>query len=221
MSLTYIALIVATLVIGVGAQAYVKHQLSKHKNISSELATTGAQAAQKMLADHGIYDVQIHRGAPGQDFFDPRSNSITLDPDAYSGSSVTSVAVACHEVGHAIQYNQEFAPLKFRSALVPVVNLCSNAWIFLFMAGIFFQMTQMITIAIVFYSVAVIFQIVTLPVEFDASRRAMNYLHASGISQGEQLGAYRVLQACAFTYVAAALVSILNLLYILGVSRSE
>ncbi len=217
--MTYISLILITLVIGLGAQAYVRAQLTKYSKISSSLGISGADAARAMLAAHGVANVAIHRGGPDQDFFDPRSNSITLDPDAYSGSSITAIATACHEVGHAIQYDRGYVPMKFRSALVPAVNLCSNSWMFILMFGIFLQLSGLIKLAIAFYAVAVLFQIVTLPVEFDASRRALTYLQTTGIAQTEQAGATSVLRACAFTYVAAALVSILQLLYLLGQQR--
>ncbi|MEG0504236.1 MAG: zinc metallopeptidase, partial [Raoultibacter sp.] len=136
-------------------------------------------------------------------------------PEAYHGTSITAIATACHEVGHAIQFAQGYSPMKFRSALVPVVNLASNAWMFVLFAGIFLSLAGLIDLAIILYAAAVIFQIVTLPVEFNASKRAMAYLGTTGITQTEQSSAFSVLRACAFTYVAAALTSILQLLYLL------
>lgn len=219
--LSYICLIVVTLVIGFGAQGYVRKQISKYSNVPSALGVTGAEMAQRMLAANGVSGVQIRRGGPDQNHFDPRDNSITLDPEAYSGRSITAVATACHEVGHACQFAQGYAPMKIRGALVPAVNLASNAWMFLFLAGVVLQIAQLYTLAIIMYAVAVLFQIVTLPVEFDASRRAMAYLSSTGVTQAEQGGAFSVLRACALTYVAAALVSVLQLLYLLGSTRDE
>lgn len=219
--MSYILLIVVTLVIGFGAQGYVRKQIGKYSKVPSALGATGAEMAQRMLAANGVTGVQIRRGGPDQNHFDPRDNSITLDPDAYSGRSVTAVATACHEVGHACQFAQGYAPMKIRGALVPAVNLASNAWMFLFLAGVVLQIAQLYTLAIILYAVAVLFQIVTLPVEFDASRRAMAYLGTTGITQSEQGGAFSVLRACALTYVAAALVSVLQLLYLLGTTRDE
>ena len=214
--MSYWMLILLTLAIGMIAQSRVRNQLNKYSHVPSNLGITGRDIALAMLHSKGIDNVPIHCGGADEDHFDPRSNSITLDPQAYSGTSITAIATACHEAGHACQFAKGYTPMKVRSALVPIVGFCSNSWIFLLMIGIFFQLTSMIDLAIIFYATAVLFQIVTLPVEFDASRRAMKYLATTGISQGEQEGASSVLRACAFTYVAAALVSILQLLYLLG-----
>lgn len=220
MSGSYLAFIVLTMVIGLGAQWYVNRQISKFSRVRSSFGMTGAQMAQRMLADHGITNVAIRQGGAGQDHFDPRNNSITLDPDAFGGTSITAIATACHEAGHAIQFAQGYAPMKIRGALVPAVNFASNAWVFLLMFGIFMQLSGLTTLAIVMYAVVVLFQLVTLPVEFDASRRGLAYLKTQGITQAEQGGAYSVLRACALTYVAAALTSILQLLWLLQ-SRDE
>ena len=210
MPLSYWGLIIVTLLIGGAATLYVQSQLKKYRRVPASLGITGAEMAQRMLAANGIYNV------PDQDHFDPRTNSITLDPEAYSGTSITAIATACHEVGHACQFAQGYAPMKVRSALVPAVNLCSNLWMLLLVAGIFLNMAGLYTAAIVMYAVAVLFQIVTLPVELNASRRAMEYLGTTGIYPQEQSGAFSVLRACALTYVAAALTSILQLLYLLS-----
>ena len=216
MPLSYWGLIIVTLLIGGAATLYVQSQLKKYRRVPASLGITGAEMAQRMLAANGIYNVPIHRGGPDQDHFDPRTNSITLDPEAYSGTSITAIATACHEVGHACQFAQGYAPMKVRSALVPAVNLCSNLWMLLLVAGVFLNMAGLYTAAIVMYAVAVLFQIVTLPVELNASRRAMEYLGTTGIYPQEQSGAFSVLRACALTYVAAALTSILQLLYLLS-----
>ena len=220
MSGSYLAFIILTMVIGLGAQWYVNRQISKFSRVRSSFGMTGAQMAQRMLSDHGITNVAIRQGGAGRDHFDPRNNSITLDPDAFGGTSITAIATACHEAGHAIQFAQGYAPMKIRGALVPAVNFASNAWVFLLMFGIFMQLSGLTTLAIVMYAVVVLFQLVTLPVEFDASRRGLAYLKTQGISQAEQGGAYSVLRACALTYVAAALTSILQLLWLLQ-SRDE
>ncbi|MEG0071209.1 MAG: zinc metallopeptidase [Raoultibacter sp.] len=216
---SYLALIAATLLIGFGAQFYVNSQLKKYSSVPISSGITGAEAARRMLAFHNVSGVTIQQGGPGQDFFDPRTNSITLDPDAYSGTSITATATACHEVGHACQYAKGYAPMKIRSAIVPVVNIASNAWVFILMIGIFMNIAGLTTLAVIMYAAVVAFQLVTLPVEFDASRRAMAYVGTTGISQAEQGGAFSVLRACAFTYVAAALTSILQLLYLLSQRR--
>ena len=209
----YLLLIVVTLAIGGLATWYVNSQLKKYTHVPISTGLTGAEAARRMLMYYGIGDVEVHRGGPGQDFFDPRTNSVTLSPDAFSGRSITATATACHEVGHACQYAQGYAPMKIRGALVPVVNLASNAWIFLLMLGIFMQITQLTTLAIVMYAAVVIFQLVTLPVEFNASRRAIASLEGTHLLEDDELrGARKVLGAAAMTYVAALLVSLAQLL---------
>ncbi len=215
-SYSYLILIGVTLIIGIAATAYVNSQIKRYTKVPVSTGLTGAEAARQMLSYYGITDVEIRKGSEGQNFFDPRSNSVTLDPDAHDGRSITATATACHEVGHACQHNEGYVPIKIRGALVPVVNFASNAWVFLLLIGIFLNLAGLVTLAIVFYAFAVLFQIVTLPVEFNASRRAMAYLEKAGLPQGEQGNAYSVLRACALTYVAAALVSILQLLWLLS-----
>ena len=215
----YLLLIVVTLAIGGLATWYVNSQLKKYTHVPISTGLTGAEAARRMLMYYGIGDVEVHRGGPGQDFFDPRTNSVTLSPDAYAGRSITATATACHEVGHAYQYAEGYAPMKIRGAIVPAVNLASNAWIFLLMLGIIMNIAQLTTLAVIMYAVVVVFQLVTLPVEFNASQRAMAYMNTTGLPQAEQAGSFNVLRACALTYVAAALTSILQLLWLLGQRR--
>lgn len=216
MDMGYLGLIVVTLLIGCGATAWVNRQLHKYQRVPISNGLTGAEAARQMLAYYGIHNVPVQRGGHGQDFFDPRTNSVTLSPEAYDGCSITATATACHEVGHACQYAEGYAPMKVRGSLVPVVNLASNAWVFLLMIGIFMQIAGLVTLAIIMYAAVVLFQLVTLPVEFNASARAMTYMGTIGMPAGERSGAGSVLRACALTYVAAALTSILQLLWLLG-----
>ncbi len=214
--MTYLLLILVTFAIGFGAQGYVNHQLNKYSHVPNTSQMTGCDVAVGMLNYYGIQGVEVRMGREGQDFFNPKDNSITLGPDSYNGRSITATATACHEVGHACQFAQDYKPMKVRSALVPVVNLASNTWIFILLAGIILNVIGLVDVAIALYAVAVLFQIVTLPVEFDASRRALAYMQSTGIPGGEQAGAASVLRACAFTYLAAALISILQLLYLLS-----
>lgn len=218
-SSSYLMLIVVTLAIGLGAQWYVNSRLRKYEHVPNAFGLTGADTARQMLAFYGIAGVDIRRGGQGQDFFDPRSNSVTLSPSAYDGRSITAMATACHEVGHACQFAQGYVPMKVRSAIVPAVNLASNAWIFLLVIGIAMNLAGLTMAAIIMYAVVVLFQVVTLPVELNASRRAMAYMETVGLPQGEQAGAFDVLRACALTYLAAALTSILQLLWLLGQNR--
>lgn len=217
MSLEYILLvIVPTLLLGMGASAYVNSQLKKYAKVPISTGMTGAECARGMLAYYNIQGVEVRPGGPGQDFFDPRTNTVTLSPEAYNGRSITATATACHEVGHAYQFAEDYKPMKIRGSLVPVVNMASNAWIFILMLGIFMNTIGLVDVAIVMYAIVVLFQLVTLPVEFNASRRAMTYMAATGLPQSEQTGSYNVLRACALTYVAAALSSALQLLWLLN-----
>ena len=121
-SSSYLMLIVATLVIGMGAQWYVNHKLKTYSHVANSTGLTGAEAARQMLSYYGISNVQVFRGGPGQDYFDPRSNSVTLSPEAFDGRTITATATACHEVGHACQYAQDYTPMKIRGAIVPAVK---------------------------------------------------------------------------------------------------
>ena len=217
--MSYLVLIIVTLAIGMGASAYVNSQLKKYQKVPSQMGLTGAQAAQKMLADNGVQGVAVTRGAEGADHFDPRTKSIALSPSVFDPATVTAYATACHEVGHACQFAQGYQPLKIRSAIVPVVNLASNAWFIILIIGIMLNMAGFIDAAIIMYACVVVFQLVTLPVEFNASSRALDYMKSIGMPQGEVAGSTAVLRACALTYVAAALASLLQLIYLLGVRR--
>jgi hypothetical protein len=213
------SLVILTLLIGFGAQFYVNHKLKKYSHVSISNSLTGAEAARQMLSYYGIHNVSVQRGGAGQDFFDPRTNSITLSPEAYNGRTVTATATACHEVGHACQYAQDYSPMKIRTAIVPAVNLASNAWFFLFFIGLILNIAGLVWLAIIMYAAVVVFQLATLPVEFNASRRAMAYMGSIGLPAQERKGAFDVLRACALTYLAAALTSILQLLWLLSSNR--
>lgn len=220
----YFGVMVLTLIIGGGAQLYVTSQLRKYSHVPSSYGVTGAEMAHRMSVDKGISHVGILRGGPNQDFFDPRSNSVTLGTEAYGQYSITAIATAVHEMGHASQYAEGYAFMKFRSALVPVVNFCSNAWMIIFMLGLLMGAaggTTLMKVGIIMFAAVLLFQLVTLPVEFDASRRGLAYLQATGMNQAELSGAYSVLRACALTYVAAALTALLQLLYMVLSTRSE
>lgn len=220
----YFGVMILTLIIGGGAQLYVTSQLRKYSHVPSSYGVTGAEMARRMSVDRGISHVGILRGGPNQDFFDPRSNSVTLGTEAYGQYSITAIATAVHEMGHASQYAEGYAFMKFRSALVPVVNFCSNAWMIIFMLGLLMGAaggTTLMKVGIIMFAAVLLFQLVTLPVEFDASRRGLAYLQATGMNQAELSGAYSVLRACALTYVAAALTALLQLLYMVLSTRSE
>ena len=212
----YLVTLIVCLVLGGLSSWYVKSTLKKYNKVASGTALTGAQIATKMLSDNGIYDVQIHEGGKGKNHFDPRHNSVTLESAYFHGTSVSAHAVACHEVGHALQLAGGYGPFKARSAIFPIVSFASNVWFVIFIIGAVMTMNGLIDLAIALYAVTILFQIVTLPVEFDASKRAMNYIKSSSVLQGNSQGAFNVLRSCALTYVAAALVSLIQLLYLLS-----
>lgn len=213
----YIIMIVPALILSIYAQVKVKSTYSRFSKVSTYRGITGAQAAREILRSAGVRDVEIEltRGFLS-DHYDPRSRVLRLSESVYSGNSIASVGVAAHEAGHAIQHAHGYMPLKLRSALVPISSLGSNlAWPLLII-GFIFMAQSLILAGIVFFSLAVLFQIVTLPVEFNASSRALQALPASGIlSDTEVTGARKVLSAAALTYVAAATAAILQLAYFL------
>ena len=212
MSITYIITILISSAIGGLATWYVRSTLKKYREVPTETGLTGAQIAKNMMQRYGIENVPVRKGRRNQNHFNPRTNSITLDPHAHSSSSVTAIATGCHEVGHACQFAQGYFPMKLRRALVPIVNFTQNSWLLIMVIGFLLQVAGLVYLAIGFYAVSVLFHLVTLPVEFDASRRGLEYLTETGVGEEEKAGAQAVLRACALTYVAAALVSIVGLI---------
>ncbi len=209
--LIYIALI---MIIPLWAQSKVKSTYKKYSNKATSSGMTGAQVARKILDDNGLYNVSIQE-TKGMlsDHYDPRKKVVRLSSGNFHNPSMAASAVAAHEVGHAIQDEQGYAFLKFRSALVPVASLGSNMSFFLILIGIFTQISQLFLLGIIFMAAAVLFQLVTLPVEFDASNRAMGQLVSAGIIRNnEERETKKVLNAAAMTYVAAALVAVAELL---------
>jgi len=216
--MSYFALILLVLVLGLGAQALVRGSYKKWKKTQSSFGVCGADAARTMLNNQGLSGVTIVE-IPGTltDNFDPRTNVVSLSSEVYHGRTVSAVAIACHESGHAVQHAQEYVPAKVRSSLVPVVSVASNLWVFALILGIFLSLVGFIYAAIAMFGAVLIFQLVTLPVEFDASKRALAFVKGSGwLTQQELGGAKSVLRSASLTYVAAALASILQLLYLLG-----
>lgn len=209
--LIYIALL---MIIPLWAQSKVKKTYHEYSKKPTSSAMTGEQVARKILDDNGLFDVSIEE-TKGllSDHYDPRSKTVRLSSANYHGHSMAASAVAAHEVGHAIQDQEEYAFLKFRSALVPVANLGSNMSIFLIIGGFLLNAMNLVLLGIIFMSAAVLFQLVTLPVEFNASNRAMTQLVSTGIIRNdEERDTKKVLNAAAMTYVAAALVAVAELL---------
>ena len=211
---TYILIIIAA-VITLIAQMRVNSAFSKYSSVSSMSGLTGAQAAERILQAQGITDVIVQRvSGKLTDHYDPRNKTLNLSDAVFGSSSIAAIGVAAHECGHAIQHAKGYAPLSLRSALVPVANLGSSlSWIFIIVGIIMSFNHTLIMVGIILFSAAVLFQLVTLPVEFNASSRALEQLETNGILYRDEVAQTRkVLSAAALTYVAAAASSILQLL---------
>lgn len=210
---TYL-LVIAGLILSMIASAHVKSTFSRYSSMRSMSGLTGAMAAQKVLQYAGIYDVRIERVSGNlTDHYDPRAKVLRLSDSTYASNSVAAVCVAAHECGHAIQHQKSYGPLVLRSTLVPAANFGSQlAWP-VFLMGLVFSMEFLQTIGIVLFSLAVLFQLVTLPVEFNASSRALAVLRDTHILGDMELSSgKKVLGAAAMTYVASLAASILQLL---------
>lgn len=218
---TYLILIPA-IILTMYAQFKVSSTTNKYFRVRTQRGYTGEQTAREILNANGIYDVRIEmtRGTLS-DHYDPRNKVLRLSQDVYRGTSITSVAVAAHECGHAIQHAHGYAPLNIRSSLVPVVNFASNmSWIFIMLG--FVTRGVLLKVGIILFSASVLFQIVTLPVEFNASSRALTQLTTLGIVDDREVRESRkVLQAAALTYVAAAVTAILQLLRLVLIANSR
>ncbi|MBR5723473.1 MAG: zinc metallopeptidase [Oscillospiraceae bacterium] len=214
-------LLILAIIIPLIASLNVKSTFKKYSQIRSERGMTGAEAARQLLLDNGITDVAIEP-IPGDltDHYDPRSNTIRLSQSVYGSDSVAAVGVAMHEAGHALQYAQNYAPVRLRNAIVKSTNICSHGSSILIMLGILFSAKglggTLLDIGIILFCAVIFFQLVTLPVEFNASGRAVRSLAQGGIlSAEEQTGVKKVLTAAALTYVAAVASSILTLMRLL------
>lgn len=214
---TYILILIG-IVITLIASARVKSTFAKYSRMRCRTGITGAQAAERILNQSGIYDVQITH-IPGNltDNYDPRNKVLNLSDSVYGSDSLAAVGVAAHECGHAIQHQHSYAPLKIRSAIVPVANFGSMAaWPAIILGVVLSYNSFLINLGILLFSVAVLFQLITLPVEFNASKRAIARLSETGILYGDELAqSKKVLDAAALTYVASAAAMILQLLRLL------
>ena len=215
-------LLVPALALGIYAQVKVKSSFNRYSQIPSARGLTGAQGARLLLDSAGLSEVGVSvAGGRLSDHYDPRSRSLTLSPDVGNSNSLAALGVAAHEVGHAIQHATGYLPFRLRSSLVPVANIGTNLGFILFFVGLFFFRNNfMMNVGIVLYAAAVLFTVVTLPVELNASRLAMAQLSDRSILVADELaGAKKVLSAAALTYVAAALMAILQLVRLILISR--
>lgn len=219
----YILIMIVGMVISGIAAMWVRRSYSKYSKQMSASGMTGAQVARMILDRNGLTNVRVEPVAGTlTDHYDPGAKVVRLSEDNFSKNSVAGVSVAAHEVGHAIQDASGYLPMKLRSGLVPIANISAQLWMPLFLLGIFGLGTFWIELAIILFAGVLAFHVVTLPVEINASTRAYGLLTNYGVlSHSEAGGTKRVLSAAAFTYIAAALTSILTLLYLLLVSQSE
>ncbi|MDD6736108.1 MAG: zinc metallopeptidase [Clostridiales bacterium] len=219
---TYILVLFGFLLASI-ASLGVDSAFKRYSRVKSYRHYTAGDAARKILDDNGLYDVRIERtGGNLTDHYDPSANVIRLSDSTINSDSVAAIGVAAHEAGHAVQHAVGYAPIKIRNSMVPAVNICSRISMPLFILGLILGLTNLANIGIILFSGALIFQLITLPVEFDASRRAIKILDSSAMLDEEELkGAKKVLFAAAMTYVAAVLASALQLLRLVLISNSR
>lgn len=217
---TYL-LMIPGLLLGMWAQAKVKNAYAEYSRVQSLRGVSAAEAARILLNSRGNTRVSVDRVSGSlTDHYDPKSETLRLSEGVYASSSLAALGIAAHEAGHAMQKFENYAPMKWRSLMVPVVNIGSQAYFPLFLLGILFSWQPLITLGIIAFSLSLVFALVTLPVEFDASRRGVRMLMESGlITAREEDGVRKVLSAAALTYVAAAVTSLLQLLRLILISR--
>ncbi len=211
----YLVLVVPMLILSLVAQGVVKSSFNKYSKVLASRGLTGEQAAARVLYHYGINDVRIELSPSGKlsDHFDPKANVIRLSNGVYQSSSIAAIGVACHEAGHAAQHAEGYLPIKVRNAILPVCNIGSKLGLPLAIIGYFMGFEPLVSIGLLLYALIAVFQFATLPVEFNASKRALAVIEETGMMQGEEIsGARKVLTAAAMTYVTALLVSLANLL---------
>lgn len=213
----YLVFLVPPLVFGLLVQQWLKRTFARYSEVPVSAGMTGAQVARTILDRNGLSDVpvEVSPGGALSDHYDPRKKALFLSEPVYQPATVAAAAVAAHETGHALQDSNGYVPLKLRSAMFPAVAIASSTWIWLLIIGALLGALNLVALALIVYAVAVAFHIVTLPVEFNASRRAAGQLRELGIvaAGAEQAGVQKVLTAAALTYVAGALAALSQLLY--------
>ena len=219
---TYLVLVLPCLILSLWASSSVKSTFRRYSQQYSQRRITGADAALRVLNNNGVHNVRIERVAGDlTDHYDPKTNVIRLSDSVYGSTSTAAIGVACHEAGHAVQYAQHYAPIKLRAAIIPITNFGSKLAMPLILLGIVLSFLGSISYALVYLGIAcfglsLVFQLITLPVEFNASRRAIRAIDEAGIlSEAEMVGARKTLKAAAMTYVAATAVALAQLLRLL------
>lgn len=216
-------ILLPALLISFWAQSKINSTYNKYRNVRTSNGYTGEQVARMMLNEAGLSFVNIEMvNTRLGDHYDPTSKVLRLSPEVYGGTSIAAAGIAAHEVGHAIQHKESYKPLILRNSIVPVVNFGSNiSWV-LFVIGLFMGNNLLVNLGIILFSGVVVFQLVTLPVEFNASSRAINILDKRGILYGNEVSdARKVLGAAAMTYVASALMAISQLLRLIAISKRD
>ena len=210
----YLILVVPAMIFSMWAQAKVNSTFNKYSKVRTYGGMTGYEAARRILAANGLYNVHVERVSGNlTDHYDPKANVIRLSDSVFASNSVAAVGVAAHEAGHAVQYATQYAPIRLRTAIIPVTNIGSQLSIPLVLIGFFMGAQPLVNFGLLLFATVAIFQLVTLPVEFNASRRAVTALEMGGSMNDEELrGVRKVLNAAAMTYVAALAVAVANLL---------
>lgn len=219
---TYLVIVLPCLILSMLASSSVNSTFNKYAKVNSIRRLTGAEAAQRVLSANGVRGVRIERVSGNlTDHYDPKTNVIRLSDSVYGSTSVAAIGVAAHEAGHAVQYAQNYGPIKVRAAIIPITNLGSKLAMPLILAGILLSFlgtfsNTLVYLGILAFSLSIVFQLVTLPVEFNASRRAMEAIETAGLlTHEEQQGARKTLKAAAMTYVAATAVAVAQVVRLL------
>ena len=214
-------IILPALILTIWAQSNINSAYSKYSRVMNRRGMTGYDAARKILDMNGLQNVKIeHIAGRLSDHYDPRTNVVRLSDGVYSSTSVAAIGVAAHEVGHAVQHAVGYAPIRIRNAIVPVVSICSQLAVPLFILGLIFSSSLFVLtdIGIILFAAAVVFHLITLPVEINASRRALSTLESTYMLDGEEVsGAKKVLTAAAMTYIASAATALLQLLRLVAI----
>lgn len=219
----YIVLVLPVMIASLIIQMIMRSTYKKYSNVYVGTGITGAEMARKVLHENGIYDVSVSVvSGELSDHYDPRSRVIKLSKAVHDGRSVSALGVACHEAGHALQHSEQYFPLVARNTIVPVVNVCSGISWFVLLIGLFMQSDLMINLGIILFASAAVFQFITLPVELNASKRAVKALRNSNYLSDEEIqGTKKVLTAAAMTYVAALAATLASLLRLILITKGN
>jgi Zn-dependent membrane protease YugP len=216
-------LLIPAIILAIWAQMRVSSTYNKYSKVPAASGITGAQAAKSILEQNGVYNVGVE-SVEGRlsDHYDPRSKTVRLSTDNYRGRSLSAIAIAAHEVGHAIQDNNDYVPLKIRHSILPATNIGSWAAFPLFIIGMFLNTPFLMDVGIILFAAVVVFHFVTLPVEFNASYQALGQLRGNGMLVDQEVqGAKKVLNAAALTYVAATAMALLNLIRLILIRGND